>query len=48
MGLYLFWIRVWYRSIDLELYHYWYGDYYRDRFDGWPCRDCDVPEGMWW
>jgi hypothetical protein len=48
MELYLYWVRLWYLSIDFDLYHYWYRDYYLDRFDAWPCRDCDVPEGMWW
>jgi hypothetical protein len=26
----------------------WYDAKLRDRFDDFPCRDCDVPEGMWW
>jgi hypothetical protein len=32
-------IRHYQLAIDHEL---------RDRFDEFPCRDCDIPEGMWW
>jgi hypothetical protein len=44
----LFLIRSWLQARRIEQYHHWVGLQLRDRFDLLPCRDCDVPEGMWW
>jgi hypothetical protein len=48
MSWFLFELEIWIASRRIEQYHKWYDLYFRDRFDNWPCRDCDVPEGMWW
>jgi hypothetical protein len=41
-------LELWRRQRKIEQCHQWYAARLRDRFDDAPCRDCDVPEGMWW
>ena len=45
---FLFELELWRKARLVTDYHQWWGDELRDRFDAWPCRDCDVYEGMWW
>jgi hypothetical protein len=44
----LFRLELWRKQRAIERYHQWLELELRDRFDSWPCRDCDVSEGMWW
>lgn len=44
----LFRLEIWRKQRAIEQCYKWAELGLRDRFDGWPCRDCEVPEGMWW
>jgi hypothetical protein len=44
----IFKIRVWLLVRRVEQYHQWFDAKLRANLDPVPCRDCDVPEGMWW
>jgi hypothetical protein len=44
----LFRLEIWRKQRAIEQCYKWFELELRDRFDAWPCRDCDVPEGMWW
>jgi hypothetical protein len=48
MKWFLFELEIWIALRRVEEYYQWYDFFIRDRFDSWPCRDCDAPEGMWW
>jgi hypothetical protein len=44
----LFSLEIWRKMVRIAQFHQWYAFRLRERFDIVPCRDCDVPEGMWW
>ncbi len=48
MEWFTFRITIWLLARRVEQYHKWFDHLLRDRFDDAPCRDCNVPEGMWW
>jgi hypothetical protein len=48
MEWFVFGIKIWLLARQVEQYHQWIDHELRDRFDELPCRDCNVPEGMWW
>jgi hypothetical protein len=44
----IFRVNLWVMARRVEQYHHWGDAVLRDRLDDAPCRDCDIPEGMWW